>query len=156
MKLRLLLLLMVCCSCKEVNLKKVNESALVEEELKNINWNSVDEYPTFETCDSTSNESSETCFKATLVQHINSALSNANIVVTEDLNDTLILQLHIDHKGQISIPSIKAKKETREAIPDLDSLMRGSMSQLPKLFPAIKRGQQVSTEFQLPVVIVIK
>lgn len=156
MRLRFLLFFMVCCACKEFNLKKINESTLVEEELKNINWNSVDEYPTFETCDSTSNQSPESCFKKILVGHINEALSKANIVITEDINDTIMLRLQIDDQGKISIPDIEAKSTTREAIPSLDSLMRDCLSDLPKVYPAIKRGQQVSTEFQLPVVVVIK
>jgi hypothetical protein len=156
MKLRLLVILIVLGSCKDIHLEKIDETTLVEEELKSINWNSVDQYPTFRSCDSVSDLSSELCFKSTFVQHINSALARANIVVTEDLSDTLLLKIHIDQKGAVRLTDVQAKKETYDAISRLDSILNQSISSLPKVYPAIKRGQQVSTEFQLPVVIAIK
>jgi hypothetical protein len=156
MKGRFFFILLIVASCKEFNLQKMNETRLVEEELKAINWNAVDQYPAFEFCDTLSGESQEQCFKSFLVAHFSKTLSKADIVVSEDLNDTLMLRLRVSHDGQISIPNISAKLATREAIPQLDSLMTKCLSQLPKIYPAIKRGQQVSTEFQLPVVLVIK
>jgi len=156
MKRRLIFLLLILGSCKEFNLQKMDEKSLVNEELQAINWNAVDQYPAFEFCDTLGNQSPEQCFKSFLVAHFSKSLSRTRIVVTEDLNDTLLLRLHISDHGKISIPEITAKTTTREAIPQLDSLMVKCLDQLPKIYPAIKRGQQVSTEFQLPVVMVIK
>lgn len=156
MKLRLLFVFIVLCSCKDTRLKKIDESSLVEEELKSINWNAVDQYPSFESCDSLPDQTPEVCFKSTLVRHLNTALSQANIVVTEDLSDTILVTLHIDKKGLVRISDLSAKEETYEAIEDLEGLLNRSIETLPKVYPAIKRGQQVSTEFQLPVVITIK
>lgn len=156
MKRRLLLVLILIVSCKEMDLKKVDESTLVQEELENINWSSVDQYPSFTDCQDESEASKELCFKTTLVNHINSSLASANLVVTEDVSDTLMLRIQISNKGLVSVTEVKAKATTREIIPEIDSLVHQSMRTLPKVLPAIKRSQEVTTEFQLPLVISIK
>ncbi len=139
-----------------MNLEKIDEQTLVEEELKSINWNAVDEYPSFEDCNTDSSQSTEDCFKTILITSINSTLSDANTVVTEDVSDTLMLTLQIHREGHIKLTQIQARPQTREAIPELDSLMHKSIRELPQIFPASKHGQPVTTEFQLPVVIAIK
>ena len=47
-------------------------------------------------------------------------------------------------------------KLTKQQIPGLDSLLNYSLKGLPKLYPAIKRSQQVQTAFQLPLVLKVK
>ncbi|HNU59349.1 MAG TPA: hypothetical protein PKI08_05310, partial [Aquaticitalea sp.] len=82
-------------------------------------------------------------------------LAGQNIVVTEDVSDTILLKLHIDNLGVLTLKNIEMTAMTRTQIPHLDSLLAHGFDSLPKIFPAIKRGQQVATEFQLPVVIKI-
>ena len=72
------------------------------------------------------------------------------------MEDTIAIKLGIDKAGKISILNIKSKPETLLVIPEIDSLLYGSINILPKIFPAVKRGQQVNTEFVLPVVVSIK
>ena len=96
------------------------------------------------------------CFEMTILNHVNSYLSGQSIVVSEDVEDTIAIKLGIDKAGKISILNIKSKPETLLVIPEIDSLLYGSINILPKIFPAVKRGQQVNTEFVLPVVVSIK
>ena len=42
---------------------------------------------------------------------------------------------------------------TNQEIPNIKVLLAKSIDSLPKIFPAIKRGQQVKTEFKLPIII---
>jgi hypothetical protein len=42
---------------------------------------------------------------------------------------------------------------TKQQIPELDSILKSSLEGLPKLYPAIKRSQQVQTVFQLPIIL---
>lgn len=156
MKLRLLFIAIIITSCQNSNLKKVDETALIKQELESINWNAVDEYPSFKTCDTLSGSARETCFKSTLIHHFNSTLSQAKIVVTRDLSDTLLLRLQIDSLGAVSVADIKAKATTRQAIPQIDSLIQDGILSLPKVYPAIKHSQKVRTEFTLPLVVSIK
>ncbi|MDA7559257.1 hypothetical protein N8768_08895, partial [Flavobacteriaceae bacterium] len=80
-------------------------------------------------------------------------LSESNIVVTETVDDTVLINIHISKTGEPSLTAIRQKDSTKVQIPELDSLVSNSLSVLPKIFPAIKRGQQVKTEFVLPMLI---
>jgi len=154
-------LILSCCflaitSCNYFEKKKVYTQDILNEELKTFNWNEVDEYPTFDLCETTSGkENKRQCFENTLTQILNKNLASQNIVVTEDVNDTIILKITIDNQGGFSIKDIKSKDITKTQIPKIDSLLIHSFDSLPKIYPAIKRSQQVTTQFSLPVVVII-
>lgn len=150
-RLILIAILLVLSSCDYFNKKKVDTKAIFDEELKSINWSDVDEYPTFTVCDSSPNK--KTCFEDMLLNHLNENLAKQNIIVTEDVSDTILLKIHIDNKGNFTIKEIISNDLTKAQIPQLDSLLRHSFDSLPKIYPAIKRSQQVATEFSLPVVV---
>lgn len=144
-------------SCDFYNKKKVYSEDLLENELEMFTWNDVDEYPTFTSCDSTTGkENKKQCFENTLRDILNTNLSQYHIIVTEAVEDTVQLKITIDKDGNFSINSIKSSLLTQQEIPQLDSLLRRSLDSLPKIFPAIKRSQQVTTEFSLPVIIKIE
>lgn len=150
-RLILIAILVFLTSCDYFNKKKIDTKEILDEELKSINWNDVDEYPTFTICDSSDNK--KVCFEDVLRNRLNEQLSKQNIVVTEDVSDTILLKIHIDNKGNFSIKDIISSDVTKAQIPQLDSLLRHSFDSLPKIYPAIKRSQQVATEFNLPVVV---
>ncbi len=144
-------------SCDYFKTKKVYTEDILEEELQAINWNDVDEYPTFSTCDNLGNNlDKKDCFERLLHEFLTANLSRQNIVVTEDVNDTVVLKIHIDKQGKFSIKEIVSRDFTRSQIPQLDSILRSSFDSLPQIYPAIKRSQHVATEFNLPVVVNIK
>ena len=127
---------------------------LLEEEMQAINWNDVDDYPTFSDCEKLStNQEKKVCFENYLHDLLTSHLENQKIIVTEDVSDTVILKIHIDKTGQFSIKNIDMNSITKAQIPELDSILRHSFDSLPKIYPAIKRSQQVATEFSLPVIV---
>ena len=156
-RLLYLFCVVVLYSCNYFENKKIYSEDLLNEELQTIDWNSVDEYPSFSLCDSLSAKvERKTCFTTTLLKHVNQYLALQKVVVSQDIEDTIALKLAIDKKGVIKVVDVKAKTETLSAIPKIDSLLRYSIKTLPKIFPAIKRGQQVDTEFVLPVAISIE
>jgi len=143
-------------SCEYFNKEKVYSEDLLEEELQTFTWNEVDEYPTFASCDSASGkENKKQCFENTLRDILNTNLSQYHIVVSEAIEDTVQLKITIDKEGKFSINSIESNDLTKQEIPQLDSLLRRSLDALPKIFPAIKRSQQVTTQFSFPVIIKI-
>ncbi len=155
-RIAFLLLIVLFNSCDYFEKKKVNSKDLLEEELQAFNWNDVDTYPTFGSCDSiTAKEDSKICFQNTFLESVNSYLGSQNIIVSEYVNDTIRLRLIIDNKGLLEVESIKVKPETQFQIPEIDSLLRQSLKRVPKIYPAIKRGQQVTTAFELPVIVKI-
>jgi len=152
----ILFILFFATSCNYFEKKKVYPKDLLEEELQTFNWNEVDTYPTFSNCDSmTSKEESKTCFQNTFIGSVNEFLEAQNLIVSSDVNDTITLKIKIDNYGELIIESIKIQPETIQEIPEIDSLLRESLKSIPKIFPAIKRGQQVTTAFELPVIVQI-
>lgn len=144
-------------SCDYFENKKVTTQDIVSQELAVINWNAVDEYPSFSECDAVSEKQErKACFESTILGYVNRYLAKQIIVVSEDVEDTISIRLGISNKGKVTVLNIEKKPETALAIPQIDSLLRGSISALPKIFPAVKRSQQVNTEFVLPVVVSIK
>jgi hypothetical protein len=144
-------------SCDYFNKKKVYSEDLLEEELQTFTWNDVDEYPTFASCDSTTGKANKKqCFENTLRDILNRNLSQYHIIVSQSIEDTVQLKITIDNQGQFSINSIESRELTKREIPQLDSLLRQSLDSLPKIFPAIKRSQQVTTQFSFPVIIKIE
>lgn len=155
MKYLTILILFLCvCSCDYFEKKKVTSQEILKEDLQTFNWNEVDEYPTFKSCDTSSTkEQRKQCFEATLIAHITSQLAQEKIVVTKDINDTVVINFLISEKGQLNVLSIKNSDSIKSQIPEIDSFLRQSLNALPKILPAFKRGQPVKTEFKLPVVI---
>jgi len=155
-RIAVLIIVLLLTSCSYFEKQKVNSEDLLEEELQTFNWNDVDTYPTFDDCSSISGKiESKECFQDNLLAHVNTFLSNQNIVVTEDVNDTIRLKLIIDKEGTLVIEQMKIKPETVIQIPEIDSLLHESLKGIPKIYPAIKRGQQVTTAFELPIIVKI-
>ncbi|WP_370478990.1 hypothetical protein [Tamlana flava] len=141
-------------SCEYFNAKKTSPEAILNEELQTFNWNDVDEYPSFSVCESSiSKTEKQACFQYTLTNHITNYLKKEKIVVTQDINDTVILQFHISKQGDLSLLKADIDSLTKQEIPEIKGLIQKSLDSLPRIFPAIKRGQQVTTEFNLPIII---
>ena len=127
---------------------------ILNEELQTFNWNEVDEYPTFSSCDpSLTKVERKACFEATLTAHITAQLSEEKIVVTKELNDTINITFLISEIGELTVLEVKNTEWVKSQIPEIDNLLKRSLEGLPKILPAFKRGQQVKTEFNLPVII---
>ena len=155
MKYLTIFILTLCLSsCDYFDKKKVHSQDIVNEELQTFNWNDVDQYPSFQACESSaSKQDNKHCFETTLITHITNRLSKETIIVTENVEDTVMIKFHISETGNLSVLSIKNKEATNEQIPNLDELLTKSLDSLPTIFPAIKRGQQVKSEFTIPIVI---
>ncbi|MDP5044614.1 MAG: hypothetical protein NWQ06_06510, partial [Leeuwenhoekiella sp.] len=108
-KLRLLLAFALCItSCKDLETQKVSSDVLVQEELKTIKMNEVEEYPSFAICDSLQDQDSRyQCFKAELALNFQRQLSNKTIIVETELNDTIWLYLSISELGDLKIERVE-------------------------------------------------
>jgi len=139
-------------SC-ELNInKKISVDEILDGEWKTFNWSDVDEYPSFSTCDSLSSLSlKKECFIFTLSNQISVDLISNTKTVNRIIQDTVILKFIISKDGEIDFDELIVD----ESIIDLRSLIdlsfKSSIKKLPKIFPAIKRGQQVNVKFSLPI-----
>ena len=155
MKYLTIFFLVLCfSSCNYFDKKKVYSEDILKEDLQTFNWNEVDEFPTFAICDNvTTKVQRKQCFETTLTTFIMSQFEKEMIVVTEDINDTIMITFQISETGILSVIDIKSNDLIKQQIPKMDTLLIESLKELPKIFPAIKRSQQVKTEFKLPIVI---
>jgi len=148
------ILLFMVSSCEYFNVKKTSSEAILNEELQTFNWNDVDVYPTFFDCDSLNTKKDKAlCFESVLTNQILNFLKEKSIVVTEDVNDTINLKFKVSETGTTTLDTFYVDSITLQQIPDIKLYIRESLLSLPKIYPAIKRGQQVKTEFALPVII---
>jgi len=151
------MLLILLTSCKYFDVKKTSSEAILKEELQTFNWNEVDEYPTFSFCDSLSEKPDKKhCFQNYLTTKILNVLQSEKLVVTHDFSDTIDLKFKISDQGELQLLDFEVDTNTLREIPEIKSLIQSSVSEVPKIYPAIKRGQQVKTEFTLPLVVVVK
>jgi len=141
-------------SCNYFNIQKTSSEAILDEELQTFNWKDVDEYPSFSVCDSARDEQSKKrCFENTLITAINSSLAQENIVVRQDINDTILIKFIISETGDLKLIDTKMDSITKIELPNIEDLINHSLASLPKIYPAIKRSQPVKTQFTLPMLI---
>ena len=139
-------------SCDTLVKKKVSSQDILQEELQSFNWNEVDVYPSFSNCDTAmSKEAKETCFQNTITSSITSSISQEYIVVSTAINETVTIDFSIDETGIAKVLAIKASDALYKEIPEFDAIIYKTIEDLPKIFPATKRGQQVKTQFKLPI-----
>ncbi|HBT08721.1 MAG: hypothetical protein ABGW88_14985 [Leeuwenhoekiella sp.] len=140
--------------CKDLETKKVSSEVLAEEELKAINMNEVDEYPSFAACDSIeAQEARYQCFKTELALNFQRQLSNKTIIVESELNDTIWLYLSITELGDLSIDRTEIPDTIAVQLPELERWLKDSLDSLPQISAANKRGIPVKTAFKMPVIV---
>lgn len=133
---------------------KLDSKALLDQELETFKWDQVDQYPTFETCQADYNfEENKRCFESTLIAQVSKVLNLETIKPILTKNDTLNIKFLVDKNGVLSIPNIESQSFSEEHINALTAILTKSLEELPLLFPAIKRSQQVQSEFQLPIIL---
>ena len=143
--------------CKDIETKKVSSETLLQEELKNINMNEVEEYPSFASCDSAEGQQAVyECFKTELAVNFQRQLSAKTIIVESELNDTIWLYLSISDLGDLKIEQTEIPDTIAKQIPQLERWLKDSLDSLPKIYPAYKRGIPVKTMFKMPVVIQVE
>lgn len=148
------LLCLMLASCQYFDVEKTSSEAILKKELKTFNWKEVDSYPSFKTCDTLQSKlDAKQCFETTLANHISSKLQEQTIIVSQDINDTILLSLLISEKGELVINAIEIDSVTTLEIPEIKTIITNSLDTLPTIYPAIKRGQQVKSQFKLPIVL---
>lgn len=148
------ILFLIFFSCDFTSNKELVVEDLVSNDLKTFNWNDVDSYPRFQNCDTIINkESNFDCFVNTITSNLQSNLINNSVVVNSSLSDTLIINFNVTNKGDIVLSELSNESVISELNVLIDSIFKHTVSDLPKLYPAIKRGQPVKTKFILPILI---
>jgi len=145
-------LLAIVSSCSLFESKQKRTQQLVDEELGQIDWNSIDSYPFFFTCDeNVSKEAQKACFEETLTTHFQNTLNEFEFTLTDKKSETVTVLFIIDTLGQIKVIDINKDVAVLKQMPEFDGVITQSLKNLPKLAPALKRGIPVNTKYRIPI-----
>ena len=134
--------------------KKITVDEFINEELKSLNWNDVDQYPIFENCLEINNvKNKNNCFVETITSSFRENLKTNNLVLNRTLIDTVRMVLKVDKIGKISIENMTISDQNNKYKEVITKSFENTVSSLPKLYPAIKRGQEVDVIFNIPIII---
>jgi hypothetical protein len=149
----LLLLTLSLYSCQYFNSQVPNQDELLEKELKAINWNQVDELPSFSNCDSLVDKTQKKqCFFDFLTQLIQQKLSVDTLTVLYPKLDTINVKVTVLADATLQFePQINDTLSYNTT--KIDSILKVRLVDFPKVNPAIKRGIPVKTQFVLPVIL---
>lgn len=153
--MRLLLTLigvLLLSSCDWLVPKEEKTRKLVQEELRSINWNDVDQYPLFKSCgESISKEEQRICFENELLNHFSSTLEGFEFVLDEDVGDTIYVDFLVERDGSITVLDIEDHMTVQNQIPEFNAVITQSLKSLPEIEPALKRGIPVNAKFRIPL-----
>lgn len=151
------LLLFICFwlySCQIFEKKVPSEQELFEKQIKEINWNEVDEYPSFVDCDKLSDENKrKQCFFEFMTATIQQKLSIDTLAVLYPELDTIEVKVTINPDATIDFEPQFQKDSVAYDTIKIDSILKIKLKDFPKINPALKRGLPVKTQFVLPVII---
>lgn len=153
--IQLLFLLLAIQSCQYFEKQVPDEKELLEQELKKINWDEVDEFPSVMQCDTIKDAAiKKQCFFDYMAQTIQERIGIDTLRIEYPEIDTINVKITINtdsslqFETQYTNDSIALADKTK-----IDSILMSRLSDFPKVEPAIKRGVKVKTQFVLPVII---
>ncbi|MDT0295851.1 hypothetical protein ACFQ3R_14115 [Mesonia ostreae] len=153
-KITWVFLLVGLLGCQQLETKKIFSDEIAAEELKHINWNAVESYPSFPECQKCENKTEQKrCFEQQVTSAIYQSLATHQVVLQDSLQEKVIVFMGISAKGEVKIDSLKASQHLYTQLPKFKTWIREAVFSLPKTYPAQKRGIPVSTSFQLPLTI---
>ena len=134
--------------------KQTNKKETIQKIDTIVDFKTVDAFPLFPKCkDIPSRDKQQICFQLEMSQHIYAALKKHQLNALEEINDTVLVKLIINSEGETSLSNIQISELTKNQFPQFDSILKVSLTELPKLEPAIKRNMPVTTQFVLPIIL---
>lgn len=148
----LFLVILVFNSCQYFEKQLPSQKELLQKELKSINWNEVDEFPSLSDCNKIDNKTQrQQCFFEILTQLIQEKLDVDTLSVLCPKLDTIDIKVTVFANSTMQFESQFPKDSVAYDTDKIDSILKVRLVDFPKVNPAIKRGIPVKTQFILPV-----
>ena len=149
-----LLFLILIYSCQYFGGEVPSKKELLDKELNAINWNEVDEFPSFSECDKIKDERMQKqCFFEFLTQTIQEKLTSDTLANLYPELDTIEVKVTVYPNSTMKFEPQFPKDSTAYDTIKIDSILKSRLVNFPKVNPATKRGLPVKTQFILPVII---
>jgi hypothetical protein len=153
-RILILLVFLGISSCNFFDSKEKRTQELIDADLNQIDWNTVDSYPLFLECDeNATKEVQRRCFEQQLTTHFGETLNEFEFTVDSDQNAIVEVIFVIDTEGRISVLDIHKDASILKQMPEFDGLITQSLKNMPAIAPALKRGVPVSTKYKIPIVL---
>ena len=153
-KLLPIVLLILLQSCQYFEKKVPNEKELLDKQMKEINWNEVDEYPSVADCEKLKDVAQrKQCFFEFLTTTIQQKLAVDSLSTMFSQLDTIEVKVTVLPNSSLQFEPQFPKDSVAYDTIKIDSILRARLVDFPKVNPAIKRGIPVKTQFVLPVII---
>ncbi len=150
------LLPIIFTSCQYFEKAPVKEE-LLNNEIKAIDWTTVDEFPSISSCDSIADKTEkQRCFFDCLSVLIQEKLSVDTPSVSNAKGDSINLKITVLPDAQLQFETVIQNQDSLSNLPKIDSIIKLRLIDFPKINPAIKRGIPVKTQFILPVILKVE
>ena len=134
----ILILFLVFNSCQFLD-KNPTEKELLNQRLKEINWQKVDQCPSIANCEVLKNKLDQNnCFFEYVSQTIKEKLKHQKL----DLNNELSIKVTVSKHGAIAAESSEVA---------IDSVLKTVFIGFQRVTPAIKQGIYVNSQFDLKI-----
>lgn len=141
-------------SCQYFDKPVPSEKELLQKELKSINWQEVDEYPSVAECEKINDKKlRQQCFFEVMSQLIESKLDIGTLSGLYPALDTIEVKVTIFPNAAIKFEPQFPKDSVAYDTLKTDSIFQARLVDFPKINPGIKRGIPVKIQFILPVVL---
>lgn len=153
-KLLFFFLAMTLIGCKNFEVKKLSSEQLVREELDQIDWERLDSYPSFDACEVYADKmEKKQCFEKEVTFHIMEFLQKHEVVLKDSIREQVELILVVPVEGKPALEAIMISPTLENKIPEIKDWLEESIAELPKIYPAEKRGIPVKSSYKLPLII---
>ena len=111
-----ILTLLTACDWSAKREEKTRE--LVDQEIRAIDWDDVDQYPLFADCDELAvKPEQKKCFMETLLRHFSKTLKESDFVLDEEVKDTIFVDFRMEDTGAITLIDIKNDEKIQGQLP---------------------------------------
>jgi hypothetical protein len=144
-KIFFFILILQFFSCNYFDKPSLSTDSIVEKRLKEINWNTVDTFPTVSGCETIKEESEQKkCFFDYMTQTISEKLNPINSK-NKFKTDSIQIKVTVLQDATLQFESLKDSLNRNKN--KIDSLLKVRLIDFSKIIPATKRGIQVKTQF---------
>ncbi len=141
-------------SCNYFEKPIVSTDTIVKKRLEEINWKTVDTYPTVLGCEIIKDKTEQKkCFFDYMTQTISEKL---NSVISKNKLKVLNIQVKVLVLQDSTLQFESIKDSTNFEKPKIDSLLKIRLIDFSKIIPATKRGIIVKTQFIIPTKITLE
>lgn len=149
----LFLIIIICTSCTNGLFSKKQ----TEQELDTIvNFSKVDVSPYFKICEKLLDKEKIHCFRTNTQLYFTKKLKKLELSSEQSINETITVTLLVDKNGSATLKEVILTDVITTNFPGFEESVIEMINSLPKLYPALKRGIPVATEYKLPINITVE